>query len=196
MKELNTWGKVQSFQVLANGSSSSFFSVNFNFLFDFCDACPFLFTTFRSIFTLLHIFEEFRVFNFYPPIHVHYFCLHYFGAVFLSFPSSLLFLYLVTLPPVLLASELYWRGMITCPHGGFYFLTLTSNRLFIWTSLLLGFYFLLLHLTTCLFELSFYLFYFSLLFQVFSCSFPLSLIISSTARLKCLQYLKAPPGES
>lgn len=187
---------MQSFQALANGSSSSLFSVNFNFLFDSCSGHSFLFITFRSIFTLLHIFEEFRVFNFYPPIHIHYFCLYYFGAVFLSFPSSLLFLYLVTLPPVLLVSELYWSGMITWPHWVFLFLTLTSNRFFIWTFLLLGFYFLLLHLTNCLFELSFYLFYFSLLFQVFSCSFPLSLIISSTARLKCLQYLTTPPGDS
>lgn len=74
------------------------------------------------IFILLYIFTTF--------------CLYYFGAVFLTFPSSLLFLYLVTLPPVLLASRLYWSGMITWPHCVFYFL--------------------LLHLTDCLSELSFY----------------------------------------
>lgn len=100
----------------------------------------------------------------------------FWGSLLIFSFSLLLFLCLVARPPALFAPGLYWSGVITWPH---------------WV-----FYFLLLHLTDCLSELSFCLFYFSSLFQISSCSFPLSLILSSTGRLKCLRYLKTPPGDS
>lgn len=123
---------MQSFQALANGSSSSFFSVNFNLLFHSYDGCPFFFLLLSGVFLHYYIYFKNFVFSIFILLYV------FTNSVYTILGQSLcLFLHPPSFPVSCHTSSCsvgLWATLKRYDYLttlGFLLLTLTSNGLFI-----------------------------------------------------------------